>query len=148
MAKAVSVGFDELDAMFRKLADENEAAAKRAVNAATPILEAATRATVAAVSSTYGTGRLAASFAATPAKRNDLGVYSVVRPVGSRDGHDYAERASWLEYGAVRPRWAGFYAGKTAPHPWRSASVEAARSGCEAMIEQIMEEFFASCGGE
>ena len=134
MARAVSVGFDELNRMLTGLSVKCTIAAKKAINAAAPALESATRANVAAASATYGTGRLAASFSATPAKENALGVYSVVRPVGARDGYDYADRAAWLEYGVYHrnEHW------KSAPHPWRSASVEAARGLCEQTIEEVM----------
>lgn len=144
MARAREVGFTELDKAFDLLISGNVEAAKKAVDAAAPILEASVRSHVSAAADRgYATGALAASFSATPAKENDKGVFSAVRPVGGRDGHAYSERARWLEFGVRTPKGV-----RQAPHPFRSAAAEAVRGQCEKIMEEVFTEFVKSAGGE
>jgi len=144
MARAREVGFTELDHMFDVLISGNVEAAKKAVDAAAPILEASVRSHVAAAASRgYATGGLAGSFKATPAKQNEFGVFSAVRPVGGRDGHAYSERARWLEYGVRTPH--GVH---QAPSPFRSAAAAAVKAECERIMEETFDEFVKSAGGE
>ena len=143
MARAREMGFTELDHTFDILISGNVEAAKKAVDAAAPILEASVQSHAAAAANRgYATGGLAGSFSATPAKENDRGVFSAVRPVGGRDGHAYSERARWLEFGTVHG------SSRQEPHPFRSAAAAAVQSECEQVMQEVFEEFIKSAGGE
>lgn len=132
MARMKVDGFDEIDKMFRELGKAEEFAVE-AVNEAAPILERTTQNAVEeAANKGYASGELAKSFKRTPAKRNELGVYSVVRPVGERDGHDNAERAGWLEFGVYHRnlKWG------QEPSPFRQKAINDAKAECETIIER------------
>lgn len=146
MAKLELTGFDEVDKLFKVLGNPSEFAVK-AVNEAAPILERCTQNAVKqAAGKGYASGGLAASFQKTSAKENDLGVYSVIRPVGEREDsngemHDYAERAAWLEYG----RKGGYKRSdqkrsvtEQAPSPFREKAINDAKTECESVMEQVV----------
>ena len=98
MARAEVIGFDNLEMVLKAMSNSSEACL-RAVREATPVVESAMRqATASAVKS--GSGALVASLQATPAKKNQLGTYSVVRPVGvDKDGKRMGMIFAFLEYG-------------------------------------------------
>ena len=78
MAKAQLTGFDELDKLFEQIGRPEEFAIK-AVNKAAPVLKKHIQKNLKESSNS---DKLANSFQHTPAKENELGVYSVVRPEG------------------------------------------------------------------
>lgn len=142
MANMKINGFDGVDKLFLDLSDPNEIAIE-AVDKAAPILEEAMRSAIAASASKgYGTGELAASVGALPAKKNKLGVFAVVRPMGEHSGGESnAKLASILEYG----RRGGYKRdGKTvttqAPAPFRAKAVNAAKEKCEEIMRQTVEQ--------
>ncbi|MDO5346553.1 MAG: hypothetical protein Q4E91_12520 [Lachnospiraceae bacterium] len=128
------------DAIFKELSHP-EKMAKEAVNEAVQILESSTR---QAVKASSNSDRLAQSFSRTPAKENDLGVYSVVRPAGDfNDDLTNEDLAAQFEHG----RHGGYKrAGKkraaTAMEakPWRQNAINAARAQCEATVERVVYE--------
>lgn len=135
MAKAQLTGFDELDKLFEQLGRPEEFAIK-AVNKAAPVLEKHARDAVRASSNSDA---LAESFSMTPAKENDLGVYSVVRPTGEfNDKLSNADLAAQFEYG----RKGGYKrhemkrpATEMKPRPWRDKAINGARAECERIME-------------
>ena len=135
MAKMELTGFDDLDKMFERLGKPEEFATK-AVNKAAKVLEKHTQKNVKASSNS---DELARSFIATPAKGNDMGIYSVVRPVGNFNKDlSNADLASQFEYG----RKGGYKradmkrpATKMKPRPWRDKSINDARKECESIAE-------------
>ena len=136
LARMELTGFDDLDKMFERLGKPEELAIK-AVNKAAPVLEKHIRKNIKASSNS---DKLAGSFAATPAKGNDIGIYSVVRPVGSFNKDlSNADLAAQFEYG----RKGGYKkdgmkrkATEMKPRPWRDKSVNDARKECESIMEK------------
>ena len=141
MARAAISGFDDVDKMFEKLMKPKETAMK-AVDSAAPELKKAVQSAIKSVDVGYGTGRLAASFEATKAKENQYGVYSVVRPVGGRDGIDYRTRASWVEFGRFRKgNKKGSNSQIQPARPFRQKAINDAKNKCEDMMEKTINEF-------
>ena len=136
MAKLELTGFDEIDKMFEILGKPEEFAIK-AVNKAAPTLERCTR---NAVRNSSNSDKLAISFSMTPAKENDLGVYSVVRPTGDFNKDlSNADLAAQFEYG----RKGGYKrsdmvrkATSMEPRPWRDKAINDAKAECESIIEE------------
>ena len=85
--------------------------------------------------------KLANSFSMTPAKENDLGVYSVVRPTGDFNKDlSNADLAAQFEYG----RKGGYKrsgmvrkATSMTPRPWRDKDINDAKAECESIIESV-----------
>lgn len=129
-------GFGDLDKMFEILGKPDELAIK-AVNKAAPVLEKHIKKNIKTSSNS---DKLAGSFSATPAKGNDIGIYSVVRPVGSFNKDlSNADLAAQFEYG----RKGGYKkdgmkrkATEMKPRPWRDKSVNDARKECESIMEK------------
>lgn len=140
MADLQITNIDAWDDILNELSHP-EKIAKEAVNEAMPILEKTTR---AAVKASSNSDRLAQSFSRIPAKENDLGVYSVVRPTGDfNDDLNNENLAAQLEYGRrgnyqrsdmSRP------ATEMAPKPWRQKAINAARAECEAIMKRKVYE--------
>lgn len=136
MARLDLTGFDDLDKMFEILGKPDELAIK-AVNKAAPVLEKHIKKNIKASSNS---DRLARSFIATPAKGNDSGIYSVVRPVGEfNEDLSNADLAAQFEFG----RKGGYKrhemkrpATEMKPRPWRDKSVNDARKECESIMEK------------
>ena len=132
MASLTVDGMDKVLEQLSKLSDQSrvEAIAKKAVKAAAPLNEAATRnALAASEKGPYSTGSAAASVKSTDAKVNVYGVYSVARPTG-RDskGKSNVMKANILEYGAPR----------TPARPWRDKAVRSAEKSCQRVMEDIV----------
>ncbi len=136
LAKMELTGFDDMDKMFDQLGKPEEFATK-AVNKAAKILEKHTKKNVKTSSNS---DELARSFIATPAKGNDMGIYSVVRPVGSFNKDlSNADLAAQFEYGRKGGyKRAGMKrkATEMKPRPWRDKSVNDARKECESIMEK------------
>lgn len=136
LARLDLTGFDDLDKMFERLGKPEEFATK-AVNKAAKILEKHTKKNVKTSSNS---DELARSFIATPAKGNDIGIYSVVRPVGSFNKDlSNADLAAQFEYGRKGGyKRAGMKRKVTEmkPRPWRDKSVNDARKECESIMEK------------
>jgi HK97 gp10 family phage protein len=134
MAKLTIEGMDEIQNMLDQLAQPTKMAIK-AVNAASPILEESLKSSIeAAANHGYATGELAGSIVATPAAENSLGVYSVVRAVGSdKKGLRNVEKMAYLEYGTRRKDGTG-----QEPHPVRQNAINAAQDKCESVIEKTI----------
>lgn len=136
MANARIEGFEQLEKFLGRLAEPTKMAIK-AVNAAAPILEESLRTEISgAANRGYATGELAASVSATKAKENQYGVYSVVKPVGTKkrkgkNGKEYeiryAEELAYLEYGTKNGQKS---------HPVRQKAINRAEAKCEAVIEK------------
>ena len=135
VARAQLTGFDELDKLFEQLGKPEEFAFK-AVNNAAPVLR---KHIVKNLKNASNSKKLANSFVPTPAKVNDAGVYSVVRPTGNfNDDLSNADLAAQFEYG----RKGGYKrhemkrpATEMKPRPWRDRSINDARKECEAIME-------------
>ena len=132
MARMVVNGFEEIEKMMKDL-EKPEKAAKKAVDAALPVLLRSTQSAVsAAANKGYATGGLAGSFYYMKAKQNERGVFGVVKPGGNDPkGNSYAARATFLEYGTKRGN---------AASPWRQAAVNNARRQVESIIEKTVDE--------
>lgn len=137
--RAKITGFKDLERMLKELA-EPEKMAIRAVDEATPILEKSLKAKVREAANRtdakgrpYSTGELANSIAGIPAKENEYGVYSVVKPNGTDSrGLRNVEKMAYLEYG-VRSHG-------QEPHPVREPAIAA----CEADVLDVMEKIIYS----
>ena len=142
MASAKITGFDDIDKMFDELMDTKKLGME-AVNKAAPYLvDGATKAVSAAANKGYATGGLAHSFAATKAKQNEWGTFSVVKPVGKdKNGVSYGARAAFLEYGTTRNGV------KQASSPWRDRAIKAAKAKCENTMEKIVHAEWEKIGG-
>lgn len=136
LARLELSGFDEIEKMFEAVGKPEEFAIK-AVNKAAPVLERCTR---KAVKESSNSDKLATSFSMTPAKENDLGVYSVIRPTGDFNKDlSNADLAAQFEYG----RKGGYKKGdmkraatEMRPRPWRDRALNSARAECESIAEQ------------
>lgn len=136
MANARIEGFEQLEKFLGRLAEPTKMAIK-AVDAAAPILEESLRSEITgAANRGYATGELAASVTATKAKENQYGVYSVVRPVGTKkrkgkNGKEYevrhAEELAYLEYGTKKGQRS---------HPVRQKAINTAEAKCADIIEK------------
>lgn len=99
MVKIRTTGLDGIKELFDKLEKPVEMA-KKAVNAASPILEEALKVEIHAAVSEDATGELEGSIKAREAEENDLGVFAVVRPEGTDSkGVDNDQKLAWLEHG-------------------------------------------------
>ena len=135
MARMNISGFGNVEKMLNQL-KQPEKMAIRAVGEARPIVEKALKSQIRAVSTRtykngkkYSTGGLAESIESTPVKKNNLGVYSVVKPEGENErGLRYVEEMAYLEYG-VRSHG-------QEPRPVRAAAV----AQSENAVMQVMEE--------
>ena len=132
MASLTITGLDDVLKQLDKLSDKGrvEAIAKKAVEAATPIVVSSTKAAVGA--SEYGpraTGSVAASITATPTKINSFGVFAVAKPGGyDSKGRSNVYKASMLENGNV----------KIGARPWRAKAVASAEGPAMQIMEQIV----------
>jgi hypothetical protein len=125
-------GFDELEKVMRKIKPETMAV--KAVNKAVPILEEALKSSIAeAANRGYATGELVESVDSTPARGNDLGVFSVVKPEGiDEKGVRNVEKMAYLEYGVASHG--------QEPHPVRQTAIDKAKSECIQMMERVINE--------
>ena len=131
MPKVTSNGFEELIEKLGRISAGAERMAERAVDAASPALEASLSRTIREETSPDATGGLADSLRATKARTNERGAYSVVRPVGrDKDGKRYGERLAYFEYGTRR----------TAPRPVRARAANAAAEECLRRMRAVVEE--------
>lgn len=133
MARAKLTGFEDLERFLGKLAEPEKMAAK-AVDAAAPLAVKRLKAEIAkaanrkdAQGKPYSTGELAASVGRTETDENDLGVYSVVLPLGTdKKGLRNVEKMAYLEYG-VKSKG-------QAPHPVRQRTVNAVEAECQRIM--------------
>lgn len=124
-----------IDDLLKKLSDLSdlgkvEEIAKKAVDAAQPMNEAAMRSAIASVEyGPYATGSVSSSVTSTEAKINSYGAYAVARPIG-RDakGVRNGEKAAYLQYGTSR----------MAARPWRQKAVSSAEKACLARMEEVL----------
>lgn len=144
MARLEIEGIDAWEDILKELSHP-EKIAKDAVNEAVQILEKSTR---AAVKASSNSDRLAQSFSRTPAKENDLGVYSVVRPTGDfalRDGKtisnadlaaqfEYGRKGGYKRHGMKRPETS------MEAKPWRQKAINDAKAACESTMERKVHE--------
>ena len=137
MASIRVEGLDDLLKKLDKLATKAtvDEIAKKAVDTAAPIVEAATRSALASVETgPYATGSVSSSVEAIPARTNAYGVFSAARPTG-RDakGERNAAKAAFLQYGTSRLK----------ARPWRQKAVNTAKGpaikAMEAVIKAEME---------
>lgn len=135
-------GFDDIDKLFNDLSSNVDGIAIEAVAEAVPILEGSLRSAIAsAANKGYSTGELAASVGSLPPKKNEFGVFAVVRPMGGHSGGESnAKLAAVLEYG----RRGGYEKNgrkltAQAPSPFRAKAVNSAKSQCEAVMKQVVE---------
>lgn len=129
-----------IDDLLKKLSDLSdlgkvEGIAKKAVDAAQPMNEAAMRSAIASVEhGPYATGSVSSSVTSTETKINSYGAYAVARPTG-RDakGVRNGEKAAYLQYGSPRdgPK-------KLAPRPWRQKAVNSCEKACLARMEEVL----------
>lgn len=136
MAKAQLTGFEELDKLFEQIGRPEEFAIK-AVNKAAPVLKKHIQKNLKTSSNS---DKLANSFHQTPAKENELGVYSVVRPEGDFNKDlsnadlaaqfEYGRKGGYIRPGKKRP------ATTMNPRPWRDKSINDARNECEKIMTQ------------
>lgn len=125
-------GFDDLIKQLDQLQDQSyvDQIAVRAVGAASPLVERSVKDSIRARTKS-GTG-LVNSFVPSEPKKNQYGVYSVVRPVGADEkGTRYGAIAAYLEYGTSRGQEA---------KPWRQAAVNAAEKQAVEAMEAVIEE--------
>jgi hypothetical protein len=134
--KATINGFEDVDKLFAEL-EEPQRFATKALEAAAPyLIEESEKAVQRAANKGYATGKLARSFVASKPKKNSYGNYVVVKPVGTDpDGHSYAARAAYLEYGTTLNGRQ-----KNEPAPWRQAAVNAAEAKCTAAMEKVISD--------
>lgn len=133
MAHIEVTGFDEVLKKLDKLADlgKMNEVAKRAVDTAQPINEAAARSALAGVEhGPYATGSVSGSISSTSAKINAYGAFAVARPTG-RDakGERNGAKAAYLEYGVPH----------MAARPWRARAASSAEGACMASIEATLQ---------
>lgn len=133
MAQLEVTGLEEFMKKLEKLSDQAkvEEIAKKAVDAAQPLNEAAMRSAIASVEhGPYATGSVSGSIQSTPAKVNSYGAYAVARPTG-RDakGVRNGEKAAYLQYGTRR----------MAARPWRQNAVLSAQAQCISTMEQVIQ---------
>lgn len=129
-------GLDEIIKSLNKLAEPTKMAIK-AVNAAVPVLEDSFKSSIRSCANRgYATGGLADHVNRTPAKENDLGVYSVVKVDGTNErGLRYVEELAYLEYGVKSKN------GKSQePRPVRQKAISLAQSKCEKIMEEKVME--------
>lgn len=147
MARASLTGFDKMEKMLQGIADPTSMAIKATTRAA-PILEESVRSNIRASANRinkknkkpYSTGELEKSIIATPAKKNQYGVFSVVKPNGTdKRGIPNALKANILEYGTH-----AYVEGKNQePHPFIQKSVNQARQKCEEIMQRELDETVA-----
>ena len=133
MASLDITGMDDLLKKLEKLSNRGqvEEIARKAVDAAEPLNEAAMRSAVASVEhGPYSTGSVSGSISSTAAKVNSYGVFAVARPTG-RDakGERNAAKAAYLQYGTSR----------LPARPWREKAVHSAESQCVKAIESVLQ---------
>lgn len=144
MAKIGINGLDDVKKMFDILEDPSQMAIK-VINENAPILEKALKDAIN-TNTQNGTGELARSISTTPAKENDMGIFAVVRPVGTdSDGNDMADRLRWLDTGRhVTKNGKGYWLkGKGV----RQKAVNAAQLRIEKTIEKSVNEWANKAGG-
>ena len=141
MASVKLTGFEDLANMFKMISDPTEMAIQ-AVNEAAPVLEKQLKAEITAAAE-HPTGGLAGSITTTPAKENDLGVYSVVKPEGTdKNGVDYVDRMRYFDVG-FHDKGKEWHQG----HGVRQKAVNSARSECEKILEKNVEKFIDKATG-
>lgn len=139
MARMSIKGFSDLETALKKLS-QPEKFAREAVKAASPVLEKNLKEEIKRAANRtdkrgkrYSTGDLAEHIQTTKDLENELGIYSVVRPVGEdEDGMRYAERMAYLEYGVASH-------GQD-PRPVRRNAVAASEAECYKIMDQIISE--------
>lgn len=126
MASITVNGFDDVLKKLEKLSDKSKAdeIAKKAVDAAIPILEGS-------VKSHIHPSRAARGVTVKNAKVNQYGVFGVVTITGRDNrGESLAKIAAVLEYGR--------HDGKGTRIQWRDASARSAESSCKQVVEEIV----------
>lgn len=126
MGHIAITGFDDVLKMLDKLSNKGKVdeIAKKAVDAALPILEGSVR-------SHIHPHEAAGGVTEKKAKVNSYGVFGVATVTGrDRYGASYAKIANVLEYGR--------HDGKGPHKPWRSASASSAEGPCKQIIEDIV----------
>ena len=148
MANFTINGFDDIDKLFHDLSNNVDGIAIEAVNEAAPILENSLRSAIStAASKGYSAGELAASVGILPAKKNEYGVFSVVKPIGDHKTKNPDEKmtnaklASILEYG----RRGGYEKNgrkvtTQAPSPVRAKAMNMVKSKGEEIMRKVVEE--------
>ena len=133
MASLEITGMDELLKKLDKLSDQGkvEEIAKKAVDTAQPMNEAAMRSAIASVEyGPYATGSVSSSVTSTSAKINSYGAFAVAKPTG-RDakGVRNGEKAAYLQYGIP---------GRQPERPWRQKAVNSAQGPCVTTMESVL----------
>lgn len=137
MAMIDLTGFDDLERFLGKLAEPGKIAVK-AVDTAAPLAVKRLKAEITKAANRkdargkpYSTGELAASVGRTETDENDLGVYSVVLPIGTdKKGLRNVEKLAYLEYG-VKSKG-------QAPHPVRQKTANAVEAKCQRIMEETI----------
>ncbi|HCT91095.1 MAG TPA: hypothetical protein DF613_06920 [Lachnospiraceae bacterium] len=137
MARAKLTGFEDLERFLGKLEEPRKMAVK-AVDAAAPLAEKRLKAEITKAANRkdargkpYSTGELAASVGRTKTGENELGIYSVVLPMGTdKRGLRNVEKLAYLEYG-VKSKG-------QAPHPVRQRTVNAVEAKCQRVMEETV----------
>lgn len=137
MAKIKLSGFDELEQFLGKLAQPEKMAIK-AVNEAAPVLKKSLVSQIKkaadrkdAKGNPYSTGELAESVDVTKARKNEYGVFSVIKPEGTDSkGVRNVEKLAYLEYGVASHG--------QLPHPVRGPAVSAVETECEEIMRDVI----------
>lgn len=129
LARARMTGFEDLEKMFRILGAADEMAIK-AVDDAVPILEKNLKAEIMSAAE-HPTGELTSHIGTTKAKKNEYGVFAVVKP-----DEDYVDRLRWFDIGHhdINGDW---HKGKGV----RQRAVNASKDACRKIIEEHVERF-------
>lgn len=141
VARARVEGFDDLQKVLRGLM-EPEGMAIKAVNEAAPLLEKSLRKNVKAAANRtrkngkpYSTGALEKSIIATPAKKNQYGVFSVVKPNGVDErGMSNSYKLNILEHGTHS------FKNNQEPRPVLQKSVNEVRQECEQKMQEAIND--------
>lgn len=143
MARMRVDGFDDLEKMFQRMMRGDEIAAK-AVNKAAPVLVKSVKASISSKTGKgFSTGELAASVSYDPAKKNQYGIFSVIRPRGTHsNGESNAKIGNILEHGhrGGYTNKRGQQVGPQEAAPWRDPALNSARSECEEIMRQVVYE--------
>jgi len=126
MASITVNGFDDVLKLLDKLSDKGkvEDIAKKAVDAALPVLEGSVRGHI-------HPSEAASGVTVKNAKVNSYGVFGVVTVTGrDKQGAPYAKIANVLEYGR--------HDGKPPHKPWRAASASSTEGPCSKIVEDIV----------
>lgn len=135
MASLKMTGLDDIEKMFRILSDPTQMAIE-AINEAAPVLEKHLKSEIMSAAE-HPTGGLAGSIHTMAARKNEYGVFSVVKPEGTDEkGIEYTERMRWLDVG-VHDRSGQWHRGKGV----RQKAVNNAKAECRKILENNVERF-------